>query len=91
MEKWGVKEYVDIFPLAIRPQGDLGDCAIFNLRYIANKVPDLDAARLLMTQECIDSASRPTKLSFKNTSNILAHLKSIEVRLKLSYDQDHRH
>jgi hypothetical protein len=42
-----------------------------------------------MTQECIDNAGRPTKLSFKNTSNILAHLKSIEVSLKLSYDQEY--
>lgn len=80
-----MSEFVDIFPPAIRPQGDLGDSAVLNLRQIANKVPDLEAARLLMIEECVDNSGRPVKLSFKNTSNILARLRSLEVSLEFIY------
>ena len=78
-----MSEFVDIFPANIRPQGDLGDSAVLNLRQISRKVPDLEAARLLMTNECIDASGRPSKLSFKNTSNILAHLKTLEASPEL--------
>jgi hypothetical protein len=79
-----VSEFADIFPASIRPQGELGDTAVFNLRQISSKVPQLAAARLLMTNECVDPSGRPVKLSFKSTTNILNCLKIMEVSPELS-------
>jgi hypothetical protein len=79
-----VSEYVDIFPANIKPLGELGDSAVFNLRQLSRMVPDLAAARLLMTNACIDTFGRPIALSFSLTTVILARLKERAVSSGLS-------
>jgi hypothetical protein len=83
-EAWGVSDYMNIFPTNIRPDTELGDSAVHNLRSISNKVQQLPTARLLMRNECVDTNGHPVKLSFKHTTNILNHLKEQEVSLEIS-------
>lgn len=74
-----MSEYTHIFPASIKPLSELGDSAVSNLRQLSRKVPDLAAARRLMTDACVNTSSgSPMPLSFVFTTIILARLKEQE-------------
>lgn len=75
-ENWGVSNFMDIFPAAIRPEQELGFTAIYNLKNVSQLENDLKRAQLLMLEHCVDPSGTSVKISFKHTDQILKALKS---------------
>ncbi|KAI9740690.1 MAG: hypothetical protein M1818_004654 [Claussenomyces sp. TS43310] len=76
---YDLEEFVDLFPMQVKPAGDLGNSAINNLRTLAKQVPALTAAKQLMVAECVDDAGEACPITFKHTASILGKLKLLEI------------
>ncbi len=87
-DKLDVHELASIFPESIRPVGPIGDNALFNLRSIVNKVPNLAALRTLFTKECVNAHGHPVSFSYTHSVNILRTLRENEVSTHCFYHLD---